>query len=131
MADPSGVGMPGLAGALKASATGMVALLKTRVELLVNELEIQKELLLRQLWLVLALVICLSFAVLMLVALAVLLWWEQRLLVLGLFGLLFSALALLLFITLRRDAALGAPLLAQSLAALQDDLRQLKQAAGP
>lgn len=115
-------------GALKNIAATLLESVQTRLTLLVNEIETQKYLALRQFWLVLALLFCLGLGLLLAVALAVLLWWEQRILVLGLFTVLFLGLAGYFYAALRRNSAASTPLFAVSLAELQEDLRQLRQA---
>jgi len=122
---------PGLMAALKNIAGHVLTMVQTRLALLANEAQIQKQQqLLTQLWLLVALLVCLVLAALLLVGLAVLLWWEQRIFVLGFFALLFSTLSVYLIITMRRGSAQQPPLFDQSLAALQEDLRQLQQATG-
>lgn len=116
--------------ALRNISAGVFDLLQTRLGLLVNEIQIQKHLWLQQLWLVLGLLFCLALTLVLLVALALLLWWEHRLWVLGGFLLLFCTLSLYFFVILRRNSMQEPPLFALSLAELQDDVRHLKQAAG-
>ena len=130
MASESADNAPSLMTSAKAIVGSVLDMLQTRLGLLVNELLIQKQQLIQQLWTSLALLVCTVLAVLMLVALAVLFWWNQRFFVLGFFALLFSALSVFLFVRLRRDDAQGPALFEQSLAALQEDVRQLKQTAG-
>jgi len=130
MVNPSTGASPGLMAALKNIAGHVLTMVQTRLALLANEAQIQKQQLLTQLWLLVALLVCLVLAALLLVGLAVLLWWEQRIFVLGFFALLFSSLSVYLIITMRRGSAQQPPLFDQSLAALQEDLRQLQQATG-
>jgi uncharacterized membrane protein YqjE len=104
-------------------------LLQTRLDLLVNEIQIQKHQLAAQIRLTLALLVSLLLLILMMVALALVVWWEQRFFVLGFFVLVFLALSLYFFVLLRRGSVQQAPL-TMSLAELQEDLRQLKKAAG-
>jgi uncharacterized membrane protein YqjE len=130
MVDESGTGSPGLMAALKSISGGVLDLLQTRLDLLVNEIQIRKYQLATQVRLTLALLVSLLLMILMLVALALVIWWEQRLFVLGFFVLVFFALSLYFFVLLRRGSAQQAPVLTLSLAELQEDLRQLKKAAG-
>lgn len=116
--------------ALKNIAATLLAAVQTRLALLANEVQVEKHHALQQFRLVLALLFCLGLGVLLAVALAVVLWWEQRILVLGGFTALFLGLAGYFFAALRRSSAASAPLLAVSLAELQEDLRQLKEATG-
>lgn len=127
MAKESATGALGLLAGLRNLSNGTLELVQTRLGLLINEIQIQKHLWVQQLWTSLALLFCLTLAVLLLVALAVLLWWEQRLWVLGSFGLLFALLSLYFFVLLSRRREQEPPLLALSLAELQEDVRQLKE----
>jgi len=125
---PDAVGSS-LMNALKTMASSVLDMLQTRLSLLTNELQIQKQQLILQLWMTLALTVCLLLAGLLLVALAVLVWWEQRIFVVFFAALLFSGLSLAFLIALRRAGTPESTPLTHSLAALQEDLRQLKQAA--
>lgn len=116
--------------ALKNIAATLLDSVQTRLALLVNEIQAEKRQVLQQLWCALALLFCLGLGLLLAVTLAVLLWWEQRILVLGLFSVLFLGLAGYFYAALRRNDAASAPLFAASLAELQEDLRQLKKATG-
>jgi len=117
-------------GTLKNIAATLLDSVQTRLALLANEIQIEKHLALQQLKLGLALLFCLGLGVLLTVALAVLLWWEQRILVLGLFAALFLVLAGYFYAALRRNNAASTPLFAVSLAELQEDLRQLREVTG-
>jgi uncharacterized membrane protein YqjE len=130
MADESGTGSPGVMAALKSISGGVLDLLQTRLDLLVNEIQIRKHPLATQVRLTLALLVSLLLMILMLVALALVIWLAQRLFVLGFFVLVFLALSLYFFVLLRRRSVAHAPVLTLSLAELQEDLRQLKKAAG-
>lgn len=114
---------------LKDIAATLLVTLQTRLALLVNEIQTQKHHALQQVGFGLALLFCLGLGVLLAVALAVLLWWEQRFLVLGFFTALFLGLAGYFYAALRRNNAASAPLFAVSLAELQEDIRQLKEAS--
>lgn len=116
--------------ALKNIAATLLDSVQTRLALLVNEIQAEKRQALQQLWCALALLFCLGLGLLLAVTLAVLLWWDQRILVLGLFSVLFLGLAGYFYAALRRNDAASAPLFAASLAELQEDLRQLKKATG-
>ena len=61
----------------------------------------------------------------MAVALAVFLWFDNRLWALGGFTCLFASLASYFFVTLQRNLADSDPLFTASLAGRQKDLRQL------
>ncbi len=118
-------------GALKSAAATVLAMAQTRLALLANEIQTQKQHTLQQLSYGLALVFCLGLGVVLAVVLAVLLWWEQRIWVIGGFTLVFLGLAAYFFNALRHTSAKAAPVFAASLAELQEDLRQLKAASGP
>jgi hypothetical protein len=64
------------------------------------------------------------------VAVLLVLWWEQRLLLLGLLCGGFSALTAWLALRLRASTARPDPVFAASLAELQQDLQALKAATG-
>ena len=112
---------------LERIATTLLATAQTRLALLSNEIQVEKHNLLKQLGLGLALIFCLGVAVVVLVGLAVVVWWEQRVWVLGAATLTFLGLAWYFYATLRRSGAQAQPLFADSVAALQDDLRQLQE----
>ncbi len=112
---------------LERIATTLLATAQTRLALLSNEIQVEKHNLLKQLGLGLALIFCLGVAVVVLVGLAVVVWWEQRVWVLGAATLTFVGLAWYFYATLRRSGAQAQPLFADSVAALQDDLRQLQE----
>lgn len=116
--------------AVKAQAQALLRIGKTRLELLGNELEVARITALRQLMLAHALTLCAGLAVVFTVALLTLVFWEQRLLVLGLAGLVFWGLAIHFYLALRRGPHRAEPLFGSSLAELQEDLRQLKAATG-
>ena len=124
----SATGFTGPLGALKNIAVTLLSTLQTRLALLRNEAQLEKRLIARQLGLGLALVFCLGVSVLLAVALAVQLWWDHRLLVLGLSTALFVALAAYLYVLLRRTLSVKDELFSATLAELQEDLRQLKAA---
>ena len=116
---------------LKNIAVTLAVMLQTRLELIGNELQVQKLLVARQLGLGLALVFLVGLTVPLLVALAVAVWWEQRVLVLGISCSLGALGALWCFAALRRTLRVTEAMFAASLAALKDDLAALKSAAKP
>ena len=119
---------PGAWSAAKAKAVTLLTIGQTRLELLGNELEVGRISAMRQLMLGLALSFCIGLGVLLTVIGLTLLFWEQRLLVVGLTGALIWALALYFYFALRQGAQKTEPLFNASLAELQEDLRQLKAA---
>ena len=128
MAESSG-GL-GPLGTLKNIAATLLSTAQTRLALLANEIQTQKLHALRQLAWSLALVFCLGLGVLLAVALAVTVWWEQRVLILGLFTLVFLGLAAYFFLALKRSLSEADPVFAATLAELQEDLRQLRAVTG-
>ena len=120
----------GLLGALKSIVATLLTSGKTRLELLGNEIEEEK---LRAIHLVLmaqGMVFCFGVGVLLAVALLAVLFWDGRLLVLGMsagLALFFGGVFYNRFKSLARRSE---PMFAASIAELQEDIRQLKAAAG-
>lgn len=126
MSSPPG----GAFAAAKNIAATALAVGHTRLELLGNELEVGRITAMRQLVLAQALLFCLGLAVVLTVACLALVFWDNRVVVVALVGAVVWITALLLFLTMRRDANKSEPLFATSLAELQEDLRQLRAATG-
>ncbi len=122
-------GDSGVFGAARSKATSWLAIAQTRLDLLRNELEVGRITIMRQLMLALALAFCVGLGLVLTVIALTLLFWEQRLLVVSLSGAVFWAVAVYLVVALRRRDTQPAPLFSESLAELQEDLRQLKAAA--
>ncbi|MEO6017950.1 MAG: hypothetical protein ABIP46_11895, partial [Polaromonas sp.] len=78
----------------------------------------------------LALMFCVGVGLLLTIALAVHIWWEQRVWVLAACAALFTGLAVYFYLALRRTLGAGEDMFAASLQELQEDLRQLKAATG-
>jgi uncharacterized membrane protein YqjE len=110
-------------------AATLLGAARTRLDLLVNEVQLEKLNLMRQLRLTLALAFCLAMMVLLLLGLALTLWWEQRLTVLLLALALFGAAAVRLGWALRRPPDAARTGFDDSLDALQEDLRLLREAS--
>lgn len=122
-------GGEGLFASLKAMAATLVAMAKTRLELLSTEIAVEKERALRQLILAQLLVFFLGVAIVF-AALALLFALEsQRVLVAGLLAGFFVLAAAMAGRALARSQRRAAPPLADTLAELEEDLRQLKAAA--
>lgn len=117
-------------GALKNIAATFIGTLQTRLALLGNEIQVEKHLILQQLGLGLALMFCVGVGLLLIIALAVHVWWEQRVWVLAVCAAFFICLAVYLYAALRRTLNAGDDMFAASLTELQKDLRQLKAATG-
>jgi uncharacterized membrane protein YqjE len=122
-------GGDGLFAAVKNLAATLVAMGRTRLELLGNEVEAEKLRALRLLLLTQALMFCLGLGVLLGVVLIVLLMWDQRIAVVGVFTALFIGLAVYFYAAIRHALRRPEPVFAASLAELKEDLRQLKAAS--
>ena len=120
----------GLFAALKNIAATLLATGRTRFELLSTELEEEKLRAIRLLIMALAMVFCLGVATLLLVGLLTLLFWDNRTLVIGGFAGLFVVLGFVFYKALAHATQRTEPAFAASLAELEEDLRQLKAAAG-
>jgi uncharacterized membrane protein YqjE len=125
--DPGG---EGLFASVRSLAATLVEMGRTRLELIGNEIALEKQRALRLLLLSQALMFCLILGTLMLLALIVLLMWDQRIVVVTVLALLFLGLATILLAAIRRTLNPPEPVFAASLAELQEDLRQLKAASG-
>lgn len=113
---------------MKNLAFTLIDTLQTRLALLGNELQVEKHLIFRQLGLGLALMFCVGVGLLLTIALAVQLWWEQRVWVLGVSAAVFIGLAIYLYCALQRTLDTGAHVFAATLAELDEDLRRLRAA---
>ena len=115
---------------LKSRAVTLLGSGQTRLELLGNELEVGRVTAMRQLMLALALLFCLGLGLVLAVVALTLLFWEQRLVVVSLAAALVWGLAVYFYLAMGRLARKTEPLFAASLAELQEDLRQLREASG-
>lgn len=115
---------------LKSRAVTLLGIGQTRLELLGNELEVGRITAMRQLMLALALLFCLGLGLVLAVVALTLLFWEQRLVVVSLAAALVWGLAVYFYLAMGRLARKTEPLFAASLAELQEDLRQLREASG-
>jgi uncharacterized membrane protein YqjE len=113
---------------LKNLSVTLLAIAQTRLGLLGNELQAQKILLVQLLGLLLALTFCAGLAILLGLGLVVSVWWEQRVLVLGLSAVIFVALALFCFLRLQSLLNPAETAFDASLAALKDDMAMLRAA---
>ena len=120
----------GLFAALKNVAGTLLASGKTRLELLGNELEEQKLYVIRLFLLFQGLVLCLGVTVLLVVALITAVFWDSRVLVLGVFVGIFFVLCGVFYAMVRRAMQRPEKIFSASVAELEEDLRQLKAAAG-
>lgn len=132
MTQPAGgePGREGLFAALKNTLATLLAIGRTRVELLVVELE-EEKLRLMSLWAkAIAAAFLLALGVIMAIFCLALIFWEQRIVVFGLFAVLFIGSALLLVGALKRQVAEPSKLFRSSLNELQADVALLKQRGG-
>jgi uncharacterized membrane protein YqjE len=123
-------GGSGPLAALRNIVTTVLGTVQVRLALLANEIQTEKHHALQQLALGLALAFCVGLGVLLAVALAVILWWDSRIWLVGAFTVLFWGVAAYLYTVLRRNSEASTSPFEASLAELQEDLRQLRAAAG-
>jgi uncharacterized membrane protein YqjE len=113
---------------LKNLIVTLLAIGKTRAELLVTEVE-EEKLRLMSLWAkAIGAAFLLAVGLIMLVAFIALVFWEQRILVFGLAAGLFLVTGLFLASALRRQVAQPSRLFRASLAELETDMAQLQRA---
>lgn len=120
-------GREGLYSALKNLLATLLAIGKTRAELLVSELE-EEKLRLMSLW-AKAFSVAWLFAIgiVMAVCCIALLYWEQRVLVFGIAAASFLILGFAVLASLRRQLAQPSKMFNASLAELEDDMVQLRR----
>ena len=120
-------GREGLFSALKNLLGTLLAIGKTRAELLVTEVE-EEKLRLMSLW-AKAFSVAWLFAlgIVMAICCIALLFWEQRVLVFGVAAGLFLFAGLLVFVSLRRQLAQPSKMFRASLAELDTDMAQLRR----
>jgi len=120
-------GREGLFAALKGSVATLIAIVKTRAELLVTELE-EEKLRLMSLW---SKAIGAAFMLAVGVVLAIfclsLAFWEHRVLVLGIFAVLFIGGALYLIASLKRQTSQPSKMFRASLSELEADMALLRR----
>lgn len=120
----------GLFAALKNIVGSVLASGRTRLELLANEIQEEKLRAINLLIFVFGTVFCLSAACLLAVLFLTVLFWEERLWVLGLSCGVLLVAGLVFLSLFRRERAAPERLFAASLAELQEDLNQLKASMG-
>lgn len=123
-------GSEGLFASVKHLAATLVAMGRTRLELLGNEIAVEKQRFMSLFLLSQVLVLCLILGVILGVVLLALLFWEQRVLVVGGMALFFLGLAGYLYIRVQRLLHPPESVFDSSLAELEEDLRQLRTASG-
>ena len=130
MSDMQGGENSGLFAALKNIAATLLTSGKTRLELLGNEIEVEK---LRAVQLVLmaqAMVFCFGVGAVLAVVLLAELFWDNRFLLLGTLVGLFLILGGVFYVMFKRATHRPDRVFAASIAELQEDIRQLKEAVG-
>lgn len=132
MADmPGGDAAPrGLFASLKQTIATLVAIGKTRAELLITEIE-EEKLRLMSLWSkAIGAAFMLAIGVVLFVFWLALAFWEQRVLVFGLASALFIGGGLWLVASLKAQARRPSKLFHASLAELEQDIAELRRQAG-
>lgn len=120
-------GREGLFSALKNLVATLLAIGKTRVELLVTELE-EEKFRLMSLWAkAIGAAFLLALGVVMLVCCIALAFWEQRVIVFGIFAALFVGGGLVLASSLKRQASQPSKMFKASLSELEADMAQLRR----
>lgn len=129
---PGGEGdREGLFAALKNLLATLLAIGKTRAELLVTEIEEEKYRVIGLFSKAIGAAFLLALAVVMAVFALALAFWEQRVLVFGLFAVLFGLGAWWLFAALKRQFAMPSKLFRASLSELETDMAQLRRRGEP
>lgn len=119
----------GLFVSLRNAGTTLLGMAQTRLELLGNEFETQKLAILRMLVLALAILFCTGLGIIVVVALATVAFWEQRIAVLAGFAVFFFAAAFGLYRALMRSIDESEPPFGATLDELREDVRRLQAAA--
>ena len=119
----------GLFAAVKNTAATLIAIGKTRAELLVTELE-EEKLRLMSLWSkAIGAAFLLALGVIMAVFCLALAFWEQRVLLFGLFAVLFLGGGLLLIGSLKKQSQQPSKMFRASLSELEADMAELRRYA--
>ena len=116
----------GLFAALKNVSATLLASVKTRLELLGNEIQEEKLHLVQVLVMALCLAFCLGVGVLVLILFLTAVFWENRILVLGISCGTLLATGVLLAVGIRRVLHRPQRMFDASLSELEEDLQQLK-----
>ena len=120
-------GREGLFASLKNLVATLLAIGKTRAELLVNELE-EEKFRLMSLWAkAIGAAWLFALGTVMVVCCLAVAFWEQRVLVFGLAAALFLGVGLLVFASLRSQMAQPSKIFRGSLAELEADMAQLRR----
>ena len=120
-------GREGLFVALKSLVATLLAIGKTRAELLVNELE-EDKFRLMSLWAkAIGAAWLFALGIIMAVCCLAVAFWEQRVLVFGLAAALFLGVGFMVFASLRNQMAQPSKIFRGSLAELEADMAQLRR----
>ncbi|MBK7952806.1 MAG: phage holin family protein [Candidatus Accumulibacter sp.] len=119
----------GLLAATRNSAATLLATGRTRLELLGNEIKEEKLRAVRVVLLSQVAAFCLMIGTILAVGLLIVVFWDNRLLVLGGFIAFFWAAGGFAYVALRRSLSSTRKPFASSIAELGEDLRQLRGAA--
>lgn len=120
-------GREGLFVALKSLVATLLAIGKTRAELLVNELE-EEKFRLMSLWAkAIGAAWLFALGIVMVVCCLAVAFWEQRVLVFGLAAALFLGVGFMVFASLRSQMAQPSKIFRGSLAELEADMAQLRR----
>lgn len=130
MGNIPGSGSGGLLAATKNSAATLLASGRARLELLGNEIREEKIHAVSILLLAQMVAFCLMVGSILTVLLLVVLFWDNRVVVLGGFTALFLAGGGFAYLSLRRSMSDPRRIFASSISELEEDLRQLKGTAG-
>ena len=130
MGETQGGETGGLLSALKNIAATLLASGKTRLELLSNEIAVEKLRAIQLAMLGAGVVFCFGIGILLVIALFVALFWDQRLAVLCIFSAMFLVLGGYFLARFRQVFRRPDRIFAASLAELEEDVRQLKTMAG-
>lgn len=121
----------GFFSALKNLLATLLAIGKTRAELLVTEIE-EEKFRLMSLWSkAIAAAFLLAIGLIMLAFCLALAFWEYRVLVFGFFAVIFLGAGLFCVVALRRQSAEPSRLFRTSLAELETDMAALRQSDSP
>ncbi len=129
MTSPSQTERVGLLAAARISAATLLTIGRTRLELLGNEIEEKKLRIAQLVMFLLVAAFSLTIAVLLAVVWLVVLFWEARALILGIGTLVFLLIGIYALVSARKATASPDKIFASSLAELEEDVRQLKEAA--
>lgn len=122
-----GEGREGLFSALKNIVATLIAIGRTRAELFVTELEEEKIRLLSLWSKAVATAFLLAVGIILAICCLALAFWEQRVIVFGIFAVLFIGGGLFMLAALRRQASQPSRMFRESLAELDADMAQLRR----